>query len=155
MGQSNRVDEAARVLHAPANDVYAALVRASARCAWLPPTGMSGRFERFDARVGGGYRMVLTYDAPDSISAKSADNADVVEARFVEMVPGVRVVEAIDFVSADPAFAGTMTMTWTLTSVREGTEVRVTAANVPSGISAADHASGMQSSLANLAAYVE
>jgi hypothetical protein len=36
----------------------------------------------------------------------------VVDARFVEIVPDVRVVQQIEFVSEDPALHGTMTMTW-------------------------------------------
>ena len=37
----------------------------------------------------------------------------------------------------------------------EGTEVTVVCSGVPSGISAEDHAAGIASSLANLAAFVE
>jgi hypothetical protein len=70
-------------------------------------------------------------------------------------VPGARVVQAVDFVSDDPAFAGTMTMTWQLSAVAEGTRVEVRAEDVPTGISAEDHAAGMASSLANLAEYLE
>lgn len=61
----------------------------------------------------------------------------------------------IDFASDDAAFAGTMTMTWTLTEVEGGTEVSVQADDVPPGISASDHEVGIASSLANLAAYAE
>lgn len=56
-----RTDRAARVIAAPLERVYAAFVDPDALIAWLPPDGMSGRFERFDARPGGSYRMVLTY----------------------------------------------------------------------------------------------
>jgi hypothetical protein len=41
-----------------------ALVDPDALTAWLPPNGMTGRFERFDARPGGSYRLVLTYADP-------------------------------------------------------------------------------------------
>ena len=37
----------------------------------------------------------------------------------------------------------------------DGTEVRITAEDVPDGISAEDHAEGLSSSLFNLAAYLE
>ncbi|NJM83498.1 MAG: hypothetical protein HC844_14400 [Tabrizicola sp.] len=80
---------------------------------------------------------------------------NVVDARFVDIVPGVRVVQAVDFVSDDPAFAGTMTMTWAVTATGTGTEVEIRADDVPDGISAEDHAEGLASSLANLAAYLE
>lgn len=150
-----RTDSAARVIHAPVDAVYAALVDPVALAAWLPPAGMTGRVEQFDLRPGGLYRMVLTYADPAGAQGKSTDDSDVVEARFVEIVPGARVAYAVTFVSDDPAFAGTMTMTWEVSAVDGGTRVDITAVGVPDGISAEDHATGMASSLSNLAAYVE
>lgn len=64
-------------------------------------------------------------------------------------------MQEVDFVSDDPAFAGTMTMTWTLADDPGGTRVEIRADDVPSGISAEDHTAGMASSLANLAEHVE
>lgn len=117
---------------------------------------MTGRFERFDARPGGSYRLILTYLDPTGSPGKSADDTDVVEARFVDLVPGVRVVQAVDFVSDDPAYAGTMTMTWEVVAEESSlTGVEFRAEGVPPGISAEDHAAGLASSLANLAAYLE
>lgn len=107
-----RTDRSSRVIEAPLERVYAALVEPDTLLAWLPPDGMSGKFERFDARPGGSYRLVLTYHDLSHSTGKAAADSDVVEARFVEMLPNVRVVQAVDFVSDDPAFAGTMTMTW-------------------------------------------
>lgn len=150
-----RTDSASRVIAAPPDRVYAALLDAEALAAWLPPDGMSGRFERFDARPGGSYRLVLTYADPSTARGKSTAGEDIVEARFVELVPGVRVTQAVDFVSDDPANAGTMTMTWELTPVEAGTRVDIRADDVPAGISAEDHAAGLGSSLGNLAEYLE
>jgi len=116
---------------------------------------MTGRFERFDARQGGSYRMVLTYADASSALGKATADSDIVEARFVDLVPDVRVVQAVDFVSDDPAYAGTMTMTWEVAAVGAGTRVDIVAEDVPDGISAEDHAAGLASSLTNLAAYVE
>jgi hypothetical protein len=64
-------------------------------------------------------------------------------------------VQAVDFVSDDPAYAGSMRMTWEVTAVDEGTRVDIVADNVPDGIAANDHATGLASSLANLAEYLE
>jgi uncharacterized protein YndB with AHSA1/START domain len=150
-----RVDAASRVIAAPPERVYKALIDPEALAAWLPPAGMSGRFERFDARPGGSYRLVLTYAEPSASRGKSTADSDIVEARFVELVPGVRVVQAVEFESSDPANAGTMTMTWELTPVDAGTRVDIRAEDVPSGISAEDHAAGLNSSLANLGTYLE
>ncbi|MEX5236975.1 SRPBCC family protein [Kocuria arenosa] len=150
-----RTDTAARVVAASPARVYAALVDPDALAAWLPPEGMSGRFERFDARPGGSYRMVLSYADASAAPGKATADSDVVDVRFVDLVPGVRVVQAVDFVSDDPAYAGTMTMTWELTRVEGGTRVEVRAEDVPAGISAEDHAAGLASSLANLAQHLE
>jgi uncharacterized protein YndB with AHSA1/START domain len=150
-----RRDTASRVIAAPPERVYAAVVDPEAITAWLPPKGMSGRFERFDLRPGGSYRMVLTYADASASPGKATADSDIVEARFVDVVPGVRVVQAVDFVSDDPAYTGTMTMMWEVTATDGGTRIDVTADDVPDGISAEDHATGLASSLANLADYLE
>jgi uncharacterized protein YndB with AHSA1/START domain len=150
-----RTDIASRVIRAPLEAVYAALVDPEALLAWLPPAGMSGRFEHFDGRPGGAYRLVLTYADATGAPGKATADSDVVEGRFVDIVPDARVVQAVDFVSDDPAFAGTMTMAWEVTAVGPGTRVEIRADDVPDGISAEDHAEGLASSLANLAAYLE
>jgi uncharacterized protein YndB with AHSA1/START domain len=135
--------------------VFDALVDREALETWLPPNGMTARFERFDPTPGGGYRLVLTYADPTGAPGKSAADADVVEVRYLDIVANDRVVQAVDFVSDDPAFAGTMTMTWAVRAVDGGARVEIVAEDVPDGISAADHAAGLTSSLEGLAGYVE
>jgi uncharacterized protein YndB with AHSA1/START domain len=151
----SRTDRGSRVIAALPADVYAALVDREALEAWLPPSGMVGRFERLDPRPGGSYRLVLTYLDGGAGHGKATDDSDIVEARFVEIVPDERVVQTVEFVSDDPAFAGTMTMTWQVIEVDGGTRVDITADDVPDGISADDHAAGLASSLANLADFIE
>jgi uncharacterized protein YndB with AHSA1/START domain len=150
-----RTDTASRVIAAPPDRVYATLVDPEALAAWLPPTGMTGTFERFDARPGGSYRLVLMYADASASPGKATPDSDIVESRFIDLVPGVRVVQAVDFVSDDPAYAGTMTMTFELTEVDGGTRVDIIAEKVPDGIAPEDHAAGLASSLANLAKYLE
>jgi len=150
-----RTDRASRVIAAPPERVYAALVDPEALTVWLPPEGMSARIEQFDARPGGSYRMVLTFADASGAPGKATTDSDIVEGRFVDIVAGARVVQAVDFVSDDPAYAGTMTMTWEVTAIDAGTRVDIRADDVPEGISAEDHATGLASSLANLAAYLE
>jgi hypothetical protein len=41
---------------------------------------------------------VLTYADASSARGKATADSDIVEARFVDVVPGVRVVQAVDFV---------------------------------------------------------
>lgn len=150
-----RTDTASRVIAAAPAQVDAAFVDADALVAWLPPWGMSARFERFDPRPGGSYRLVLTYADPSGAPGEATADSDVVEVRYRDVVDGVRVVQEVDFVSDDPAFAGTMTMTWEVAAACGGTRVVITAEDVPDGISAEDHAVGLASSLANLADHVE
>ncbi|MER6916940.1 SRPBCC family protein [Streptomyces sp. NPDC000594] len=152
MGRTDRAD---RLIAAPPPVVYGALLSRESLESWLPPDGMRGRIERWDPRPGGGFRMILTHLDPTGGPGKSSDTTDVVDVGFAELVPSERVVQRAVFVSDDPAFAGTMTMTWALAPVGTGTEVTVTATDVPPGIDRADHEAGIASSLAQLAAYVE
>lgn len=149
-----RTDTASRVIAASPERVYAAFINAEALTAWLPPHGMTATFERFDLRPGGSYRLVLTYADSSLGTGKAAADTDIVEARVVDVVANARIIQEVDFVSDDPAFAGTMTMTWQVTPVDGATRVDFIADNVPDGISAEDHAVGLSSSLANLAEYV-
>jgi uncharacterized protein YndB with AHSA1/START domain len=141
-------------MDAPVDRVFDALVDRDALETWLPPGDMTGRFEQFDPTPGGSYRLVLTYATPAS-QAKSSADSDIVEVRYVDIVPNDRVVQAVDFVSDAPEFAGTMTMTWTVAKDVGGTRVDIIAGDVPDGISADDHAAGLASSLDNLARFVE
>lgn len=148
----SRTDRVERVLAADPDRVFRAFTDPADLVAWLPPTGMTGRFEHADIRPGGSYRLVLTYDEPGQ--GKTTDDSDVVEARIVDLVPGERLVQAVDFDASDPGFAGTMTMTWTVVPHPDGALVEIRADDVPRGISVADHEAGITSSLDNLAAHL-
>ncbi|MCZ4125461.1 SRPBCC family protein [Streptomyces sp. H39-S7] len=151
----SRIDRANRVIAAPPAAVYGALLDRQSLEAWLPPAGMRGRIERWDPRPGGGFRMILTYLDPTASPGKTSDATDVVDVEFAELTPARRVVQRAVFTADDPSYAGTMTMTWHLAAAGDGTEVTVTATDVPPGIGQAAHESGIASSLANLASYVE
>lgn len=151
----SRTDQAQRRMGAPPDAIYRAFVDPKAWTQWLPPAGMSGRIEHFDCRPGGTYRMTLTYQGQDTGHGKTSDNTDIVEGRFLTVIDGERIVQAVEFASEDPRFAGTMRMTWQVVPDGAGSIVTFTAEDVPSGISKADHDEGLASSLANLAAYVE
>lgn len=153
---AGRTDVASRLVAAAPATVYAALLDARAVETWLPPEGMTGRIEAFETRPGGRFRMTLFYrHAADRHHGKSAAGADVVNGVFVELVPDARIVQRFAFEAEDPAFAGTMTMTWSVVAVEGGTEVTIRCDGVPDGIGTADHQTGMGSTLANLAAFLE
>lgn len=149
-----RIDTASRLIAADARAVLAAFTDADAFVAWLPPAGMTGRLERFDPRAGGSFSMVLTYDEPPAGGGKSGADTDTSQAQITELSPE-RIVWQIRFPSEDQAAAPAMIMEWTLAGEARGTLVTVAARDVPAFISPADHAEGLASSLANLAAVVE
>src|SRR4051812_48058248 len=97
----SRTDVATRVIGADVHRVFTALVDEVALADWLPPNGMTGRFEHFDARPGGSYRLVLTYEDESTAAGKTTQASDVVDVRFLEVVPDVRVAQTVDFVSDD------------------------------------------------------
>lgn len=144
-----RTDRASLLLHVDSAAAFAALTDADALLAWLPPAGMDGKFERFDMRVGGSYRLVLTYRDASDAPGKTSASEDVSGVRITDLVPGERVVQEVDFESDDPAFHGTMQMEWSTRAVEEGTIVEVVARNVPGCVSARDHAAGLRTCLAS------
>ncbi len=152
-----RIDSASRLIHASPSGVYRAFTEPGAMEQWLPPQDMTGEMLRFDFRAGGGYRMRLTYKDRGGRDAqgKTSDDSDVVEVRLVHLEPGQRVVQEVEFESDDPAFAGTMRMTWSFNAGEGGTRVTVSAENVPEGIRPGDHQAGLNLSLANLARFAE
>jgi uncharacterized protein YndB with AHSA1/START domain len=153
---NKRTDSGSRVIMASPRTIYQAFIDPEALVSWLPPEGMKGHIYAFDAREGGAYQMSLTYVGTDhSTLGKTSEHADVVRGIFLKLVPDERIVQLVEFESEDPAFAGAMTMTWTLVAVPEGTKVTIVCENVPEGIRQEDHDAGLRSTLENLAAFTE
>lgn len=150
-----RTDTASIIVAAEADAVYTAFATAEALIAWLPPGNMTARVIEYDFREGGCYRIELSYpeDIPEGV-AKTTGRTDVSSGRFLELEPSKRIVQSVEFETADASFAGVMTMAWSFEAAGPGTRVRVTAENVPSGISKPDHDAGLRSSLENLARFV-
>ena len=146
---------ASRIIDAPAKKLFMAFVDPAQLVAWLPPGEMTGQIHHFDARIGGGYRMSLYY--PPSVRAfhgKTAAREDRVDVRFVEVVPPRRIVEAVTFVTDDPAFMGEMTMVVTFEEVPGGTEVTLLCENLPPGLRPEDNEAGSRMSLEQLDRFI-
>ncbi len=141
-----------RVIRARSEELYDAFVNPAALVAWLPPAEMTGKIHEFDARVGGGYRMSLFYPPTERVfRGKTAEREDMVEVRFLDLAPARCIVEAVRFVTADPALQGEMTMTVTFEEVRGGTEVTLLFENLPPGLRPEDNDAGARLSLEQLA----
>ena len=150
--QESRQTRTSRTIKARPEALYEAFIDPVALLAWLPPAEMTGKMHEFDARVGGGYRMSLFYPPTErNFRGKTADKEDMVDVRFVELVPPRRIVEAVSFVTDDPALLGEMTMTATFEQVSGGTEVTLVFTNLSPGLRPEDNDAGARLSLAQLA----
>lgn len=150
---AGRTDTASRVIRATPEAIYRTFLDPASVAAWRPPEGMTAEIFSFEGREGGGYRMAFRYRAGGR--GKTTEDADVFEGQFAELVPGERIVEVVTFESDDAAFAGEMRVITTLEPVADGTKVTFACENVPPGIGAQEHRAGIESTLANLAGFVE
>ncbi|WP_321472635.1 SRPBCC family protein [uncultured Paludibaculum sp.] len=141
-------------VNAPRERVYGALLDAAAVAKWKVPDGMTCQVHEFDARQGGFFRVSLTYDAPEA-AGKTSAHTDTYHGWFVELVPNERVVETVEFETADPALEGKMTITTTLTDRNGGTEIVGLHDGLPTGVPPEDNEQGWRMALAKLAALVE
>jgi uncharacterized protein YndB with AHSA1/START domain len=60
-------------------------IDAEAIAAWRAPQGMTAIVHTFDARVGGRFRISLTYESPTG-KGKTTDHTDTHHGRFTELV---------------------------------------------------------------------
>src|SRR5688572_9678400 len=143
-----------RRIHAPRSRVYAAFLDAKAVQIWMEPTGMTSQVHEFEGREGGRFRISLTYDAPTD-TGKTSAQTDTYHGRFVKLVPGREIVQAIEFESDNPALLGEMTVRVTLADAGDGTELVAVHDALPPGVPPADNELGWNISLGKLAELVE
>jgi uncharacterized protein YndB with AHSA1/START domain len=139
------------LLRAPRSAVYRALTDPQVIARWRFPDGMTSVVE---VQEDGGFRVTLTYDAPDA-EGKTTAHSDTYRARFTRLVPDELVVEVDRFETADPRLAGEMTLTLTLQDRDGGTELRAVHEGVPDAVAPADNELGWRMALQRLAALVE
>jgi uncharacterized protein YndB with AHSA1/START domain len=145
-----------RIIHATAEKVFEAFSNAKALETWLAPSDMAGKVHNFNFRVGGGYTMSLFYPESEvNFKGKTADKEDKFTSRYIEIIPNKKIVEAVNFESDDPNFAGEMIMEVTFKPHQDGTEVTFHFKNIPKGIKPEDNEAGTISTLEKLARYVE
>jgi uncharacterized protein YndB with AHSA1/START domain len=149
-----RSTRVSRRIRAPRDRIYAALLDPDAVARWKVPAGMTCVVHEFDAREGGTLRISLSYDTTSG-TGKTTARTDTYRGRFVELVPGERVVEIDEFETSDPALRGEMTVTIVLADADGGTEVVGLHEGLPRGVPLADNETGWREALARLAALVE
>ena len=115
---------------------------------------MTCQLHSFDARVGGSFRISLTYDVPSG-AGKTTPQTDTYHGRFVKLMPYTEVVEVDEFETTNPALRGEMTITITLADADGGTAVTAVHDGLPPGLSPADNEAGWREALARLAVLLE
>ena len=87
-----------RLIKAPREALYRAFTNPTALAVWLAPDQMTAKVHEFDGRVGGGYQMSLFYPLSEQVyRGKTSEREDRFTARFVELTPPTRIVQAITF----------------------------------------------------------
>jgi uncharacterized protein YndB with AHSA1/START domain len=145
-----------RLINASPEKLYKAFTDPQALAVWLAPGEMYGKVHNFSLKAGGGYQMSLFYPSSEKGSpGKTSGKEDRFTAKFVELIPAKKIVQAINFDSDNPAFSGEMIMEVTLEAEGKGTKITIVFRNIPSGIRPEDNEAGTESSLEKLALYVE
>ena len=134
-----------RVLKAPPERVYKAVLDPAANCKWLPPHGFTCTVDHLDARVGGTFKM--------SFTNFSTGKSHSFGGKYLELEPGKRIVATDIF--DDPNLPGELRTTYTLTKVLVGTDVSIVQENIPAAIPPEACYLGWQESLEQLAKLVE
>jgi len=100
--------------------------------------------------------MSLYYPSSEiTAQGKTSEREDRYTARFVELAPPGKIVEAITFDTSNPAFSGKMIMEVTLEPEEGGTIVTILFKDIPTGILPEDNEIGTRSTLEKLARFVE
>lgn len=142
-------------IEAPPDRVYRAIIDPVAVQQWMVPDNMTSEVHSFEAREGGTFRISLTYDDPAN-TGKTEAGTDTFEGRFVKLLPGREVVQAIEFETDDPEVSGEMTITYSLSDTPEGgTSLTGIHENLPPGVSPEANQLGWQMSVDKLARLVE
>ncbi|HVX52524.1 MAG TPA: SRPBCC domain-containing protein [Chitinophagaceae bacterium] len=146
----------AKLIKALPEKVYNAFVNPAALEIWLAPGGMTAKLHNFNLCIGGGYEMSLFYPGEDSENeGKTNEREDRYTAKFITLIPGKKIVEAINFNTANPAFLGEMMMEVVFDKLDDGTMVTMKFSNIPPGINPADNEKGTELSLQKLAGFIE
>lgn len=153
MGQTT---QNSKVIKGKAETLYKAFTNPKSLETWLAPGNMIGKVHSFELRVGGGYQMSLFYPKTEKeMRGKTSGKEDRFTARFLELTPPKKIVQAINFDTSDPSFSGEMIMEVTFEPKDNETKVSILFKNIPAGIRPKDNEAGTISTLEKLAHYVE
>lgn len=134
-----------RVIQAPAERIYRAILDPAANCKWLPPHGFTCTVHKLEPVVGGAFKMSFT-----NLSTGSSHSFG---GTYLELVPNEKIVATDVF--DDPNLPGQMKTTYVFKEVAVGTDVSIVQENIPSVIPTEACYVGWQQSLELLTKLVE
>ncbi len=143
-----------RRIAAPRATVYRALIDPKAVQQWQVPDNMTSEVHQFEPRIGGNFRISLTYNDPTD-TGKTSAHTDTFHGTFTELELDTKVVESIEIETNDPGMQGISTITYRLADAPGGTELVAEHADLPSAISPMDNETGWALSLGKLARLCE
>lgn len=152
---SNRTTINSKFIKASTETIYKAFTNPDALVVWFAPENMTAKIHNFELEVGKGYEMSLFYKNENDNQGKTSELEDKYNAKFVELVQNKKIVQVINFKSDNPEFLGEMIMEVVLEPESTGTKVTITFNNIPKGIKLEENEAGTESTLKNLAKYVE
>jgi uncharacterized protein YndB with AHSA1/START domain len=156
MQTKSAITENSKFIRAPIEIIFSAFTDPQSLAYWLAPGEMTAKVHNFDLRIGGGYTMSLFYpDSEKDFPGKTSGKEDRFTARFLEITPNKKIIEAINFDTSNPEFKGEMIMEVSFEEITGGTTVTILFKNIPPGIRPEDNEAGTNSSLAKLARHVE
>ena len=113
-----------RIVQARPEHVYVACMDPAALVAWLPPDPRRASRHLWVGKAGGHRMSLPTPPGEGSFEGKTSPRGWMSSmGGSSELVPPRRIVEAVTFDTADPAFRGEMTIVVTLEGSSSGTEV--------------------------------
>src|SRR5690606_5347573 len=140
MGQTTKNS---KIIKATAETVYQAFTSPRALEVWQAPDEMTAKVHNFNLSVGGGYEMSLYYpDSEKVMQGKTQGKEDRFKAKFIELIPGKKIVQAVTFESPNPDFSGEMIIEITFEPQEDGTSVTYFFKNIPKGIKPEDNEEG-------------
>ena len=151
---ADKVYRTSRMVFAPQEAIYAAMIDPDQLTLWLAPDEAVAKFEEFDLRPGGKYCLVMHYEDSATQSA-SGKGFDIIRGRFVDLVWDQHIVHAVELESAVAGLSGTMRLSWAVEDRPEGTCVIIEASCVPPGLAGNDLIRYFDATLDRLAFVVE
>ncbi|WP_313125261.1 SRPBCC domain-containing protein [Proteiniclasticum ruminis] len=129
--------------------VYETMLDPSKICFWRAPKDMECTLHEFQPFVGGWIRISLTY-LDDTQVGKTGEHTDTYHGRFMELKPYEKIVEELQFESAEESLKNRMTLTFLLEEIEEGTKLTVIHEGLPESISMKDNELGWLEALEQL-----